>query len=237
VLEDSTTPALRPFSPDPTVLSRIRAIEHRDCIRLAELHSDAMGDSLWAQLGQRFLVELYRGLIDSPYFLGFVYEERDAQGEQQILGFIAGSTDTDRMFQTLFKRRFGVFALAAGPGLIKKPQLISRLLQTKNYTAISRGGDDAIPGESLFCSFTPQCRGKRISAHINKVLFDDLLARGHAFVKITTEVDNEGANRQLRSWGFADRGRFEFYGKEMIRYVLDLNACERVEPCSRHRAV
>jgi hypothetical protein len=218
-------------------MARIRSMEHRDCIRVAELHGTAMGNSLWAQLGQRFLVELYRGLIDSPLFLGFVYEERNHQGDQEIQGFIAGSTHTDRMFQQLFRRRFGVFALAAARGLIRHPGLISQLLQTRNYASLSQGDGDPVPGESLFCSFTPQCRGKRISAHINKVLFDDLLARGHEFVKITTETDNVGANRQLKSWGFEDRGRFNFYDKEMIRYVLDLESCERVEAISRHKAV
>ena len=52
--------------------------------------------------------------------------------------------------------------------------------------------------------------------------------RGHDAVQITTEVDNEGANRQLQSWGFVDCGRFTFYGKEMVTYVLDLPACEVV---------
>lgn len=240
MLEESTTQpsaGLSPFSPDPKVMSLIRAMEYRDCARVAALHRDAMGSSLWAQLGQRFLVELYRGLVDSPYCLAFVYEERDANGEREIQGFIAGSTDTERMFQSLFRQRFGIFSIAAAQGLLRKPGLISRLLETKNYSALSQGDGPAIPGESLFCSFTPQCRGKRISAHINKVLFDDLLARHHAYVKITTEVDNIGANRQLKSWGFEDQGHFDFYGKEMIRYVLDLKACERVEPISRHKAV
>ena len=56
-------------------------------------------------------------------------------------------------------------------------------------------------------------------------------------MKITTEVSNEGANRQLKSWGFAERGRFRFYGKDMITYVLDLHASDRVEATSRHPAV
>jgi ribosomal protein S18 acetylase RimI-like enzyme len=228
---------LRPFKVEPAVMSRIRAMEHRDCVRVAEMHETAMGTSLWAQLGSRFLVELYRGLIDSPCFLGFVYEERDDQGAQQILGFIAGSTHTDRMFKSLIRQRYGVLALAAGPGLIRRPKLLFRLFHTPKYGAASRDEDLEIPGESLFCSFAPSLRGKRISGHINKALFDDLLARGHRHVKITTEVDNEGANRQLRSWGFEERGHFHFYGKDMVRFVLDLEASERVQACSRHRAV
>ena len=83
--------------------------------------------------------------------------------------------------------------------------------------------------ESLFCSFTPKLRGKRVAGHINKVLFDTLFSMGHSEVKITTESDNIGANRQLNSWGFQNQGTFHFYGKEMILYILDLNQSERVQ--------
>jgi hypothetical protein len=51
---------------------------------------------------------------------------------------------------------------------------------------------------------------------------------------VTTEVDNEGANRQLKSWGFLDCGRFQFYGKHMVTYVLDLEASPRVAPIGHH---
>jgi len=231
------TPKPRPFVVDPSVMNKIRAMEHRDCPRIAELHHNAMGNSLWAQLGKRFLIELYRGLVDSPYFLAFVYEERDEAGELIIEGFIAGSTDTDAMFQALFRRRYGLLLLSASPGILRRPQLLPRLLQTHRYSQVSQKDQNRIPGESLFCSFTPALRGKRISGHINKVLFDDLLARGHQFVKITTEVDNDGANRQLKSWGFKALEPFSFYGKEMVCYTLDLEASERVEANSRHRAV
>ena len=113
--------------------------------------------------------------------------------------------------------------------------VLRQLWQTFRYFSVS--GAEDVPAESLFCSFVPDLRGKRVSGHINKVLFDELLARGQPRVKITTEVDNEGANRQLRSWGFEDKGRFRFYGKEMVTYVLDLAASPRVEAVSRHPAV
>ena len=117
---------------------------------------------------------------------------------------------------------------------LRKWSVAKKLLQTARY--FNQSSDDLdieIPAESLFCSFTPATRGKRISGHINKVLFDELLARGHKAVKVTTEVDNKGANRQLTSWGFVDDGHFNFYGKDMVRYVLDLEASPRVEAIRR----
>ena len=226
------TRALKPFPIDGEVMARIRPMQFRDAPRVAELHHAAMGNSLWAKLGQRFLRNLYRQLVDSPAFLAFVYEE-----DGDVRGFIAGSSDPEHMMGDVFKRSWFLLGTAAAPALYK-PAVLTKLLETARYFKAS--GNDQLNGvtaESLFCSFERDLRGKRVSGHINKILFDELLARGHKAVKITTEVDNEGANRQLLSWGFEDRHRFTFYGKEMVTYVLDLEACERVDPISRHPAV
>ena len=199
-----------------------------DAPKVAQLHHAAMGNSTWARLGTKFLRALYTALIDDERFLGFVYEE-----DGLIRGFIAGSQDTDTMLSSTFKRMWPALTLAAFPKILN-PAIWGNLIQTQRYSATSGGGKMA---ESLFCSFEPNLRGKRISGHINKVLFDELLSRGHTHVKVTTEIDNEGANRQLISWGFVNEDSFTFYGKEMVRYVLDLNASDRVEPVSRHPAV
>jgi ribosomal protein S18 acetylase RimI-like enzyme len=214
-------------------------MQNRDAARVADLHHAAMGASLWAKLGIPFLAELYRGLIDSPHFLGFVFEEagQDPGDTGVVRGFIAGSTDASRMMKEVFRSRFMVLGAAAIPGVLKRPAVLKHLALTARYFSVSDDDDLAVTAESLFCSFEPQLRGRRISGHVNKYLFDDLLARGHRYVKVTTETDNTGANRQLQSWGFEDRGRFRFYGKEMVRYVLDLQASDRVDPVSRHPAV
>ena len=216
---------LRPFEPNIEVLKRIRPMCEADVRRVADLHHKAMGKSLWAQLGQRFLREIYRGMLKTPSFLGFVYEEHG-----QIEGFIAGSEDTSAMMNNVFVSRFHRLGLAGLLGL-RNLAVIKHLLETPFYFRNSSSpNSDSISSESLFCSFTPKLRGKRVSGHINKVLFDTLLTKGHQEVKITTETDNEGANRQLKSWGFENRGTFQFYGKEMVLYVLDLPSCERVTP-------
>ena len=211
------------FAVQPEVMANIRPMSHRDVSRVAHLHSLAMGNSLWAQLGERFLREIYRGMLQSQNFLGFVYEE---QG--QIEGFIAGSTNTSTMMKQVFLKRAHRLAIAGLLGL-RRPSVALQLLETAQYFRQSTAELDIdVDAESLFCSFTPRLRGKRISGHINKVLFDTLYAKGHQRVKITTEVDNTGANRQLQRWGFETKGTFQFYGKEMVTYVLEFSSSDRV---------
>jgi hypothetical protein len=220
--------SLRPFVVDPSVMARIRPTEAIDISAIARLHEAAMGQSMWARIGPRFLRALYRALIDDERFLSFVYTESN-----DVRGFIAGSIDTEQMLKSTLARAWPTLAIAAFPKALH-PKILGKLLQTTRYDDTS--GGEQMP-ESLFCSFEPGLRGKRISGHINKVLFDELLARGHSTVKVTTETTNKGANRQLLSWGFVDAAHFRFYGKEMIRYELDLVECERVEAISRHRSV
>lgn len=221
----------KPFVVSPKVISAIRPMEKRDVRRVAQLHHAAMGNSLWAQLGKNFLEQIYLALIEQSSFLGFVYEESD-----WIEGFIAGSDDADNMMNEVFEKYFLSLGLAAGVGLFRQPtealEIIKKLRHTQKYFSQSNVDNIEIPAESLFCSFTPRTRGKRISGHINKVLFDTLAFRGHKHVKITTEQDNIGANRQLRSWGFTVQKEFVFYEKKMVTYVLDLQGSVRVEPHS-----
>lgn len=212
----------KPFAVNPAVLHNIRPMRWTDVPRVAELHHAAMGKSLWAQLGQGFLREIYRALLCTNEFIAFVYEE-----EHQIEGFIAGSTHTEKMMQSALRQRTLQLTLKTVLGL-RNPSVLKRLLDTPKYFTQS-APSTRITAESLFCSFTPKLRGKRISGHINKVLFDTLHYLGHNQVKITTETDNLGANRQLTSWGFENQSTFHFYDKEMVLYVLNFETSDRVQ--------
>jgi len=229
---------VRPFAVDPAVLRSIRPMQFRDAARVAALHQAAMGNSLWARLGHPFLTQLYQALVNNRRFLGFVYEELDLPEDRRVRGFIAGSQDTAAMFREVWRSSWFLLGPAALGGLAQQPRVLRQLLRTARYFEASRPAlPQAVTAESLFCSFEPDLRGVRVSGHINKVLFDELRARGHQAVKITTEVDNEAANRQLRSWGFADVGRFRFYGKDMVVYVLDLARSPRVQARSSHPSI
>ncbi len=215
-----------PFPVDADVMARIRPMTTADVAAIADLHHAAMGASLWARLGVGFLRQLYRSLLEHPSFLGAVYVE-----DGRVRGFIAGSEDVGALLGDTFRRRGYRLIVPVIRGLAADPELSRWLVATPRY--IGDTPAHHVKAESLFCSFEKDLRGKRVSGHINKVLFDELAARGHRRVKITTEADNEAALRQLASWGFAPAGTFRFYGKEMIALVLDLSASPRVSPAHR----
>jgi hypothetical protein len=227
------TTNVRPFVVDPKVAARIHPLRQEHIPDVVRLHRAAMGDSLWARLGAGFLTSIYELLLQDPEFIGFVYIENN-----RVRGFIAGSADSEATFRNLYRRHKAILAWAALKGILRHPAALGHLLTTPRYFRRSQptGPLQTVRAESLFCSFEPDLRGKRISGHINKFLFDEFLARGHQAIKITCEADNRGAVRQVTSWGFQETRRFHFYGKEMITWVLDLQASPRVEPIRRHAA-
>ena len=122
---------------------------------------------------------------------------------------------------------------AAPPVL--KPTLLRRLAHTARYSGASAvAGLPPGPLPESPSQLRTRLRGKRMAGLANKLLFDDLLARGYRDVKITTDTTNSGAARQLRSWGFEALGQFQFYGKDMTAWLLDLHESARVEPVGRH---
>ena len=219
---------LTPFTPNPEVLQAIRPMRPSDCREVGELHRAAMGHSLWAQLGIDFLQRLYSELLRNPRFIAYVYEEDGSIG-----GFIAGTSDSPNLFCSTLRHSWHRLLWPVLQGICRRPRLLGKLLLTHTYFARSRARavDNCreVRAESLFCSFKPHLRGKRISGHINKVLFEHLLRLGLEEVKITTELSNPGSNRQLQSWGFQEKRRFDFYGKSMVTYVLELRGHPRLE--------
>ena len=210
---------------DPDVLARIRIMEPRHVTQVAAQHAISMGNSLWAKLGVGFLEALYNALLTHPDFVAFVYEE-----ENQVKGFIAGSANGPKMFKDVFFKKGAAVAWAALKGALRNPKAAFALMETFSYFGKTKMPELlGVTAESMFCSFQPELRGKRISGLINKVLFDEMAYRNHTFLKITTEADNEGSVRQLTSWGFERIGRFKFYGKNMVAWRLDLKTNPRVE--------
>ena len=214
-----------PFPCDPEVMARILRMTPSHVPHVARLHHQSMGTSLWARLGVPFLEALYRGLLADPGFVGYVYLE-----DGHVGGFIAGTDDASLLFRRTLLRHAAHLLLPTIAGLIRQPSLLLTLLSTPLYFGRSSPSPavEAVKAESLFCSFAPALRGKRIAAHINKVLFDEMARRGHRRLKITTEQSNQPAIRQLTAMELEPCGTFSFYGKVMVAYVLDLERSSMV---------
>lgn len=215
---------ITPFPVDPAVMAAIRPMAAKDIEQVSIQHHTSMDHSLWGKLGLPFLRALYRELLDDPRFSAYVYEE-----DGVIKGFIAGSSDIKLMFASVMRKGFKRLLLPCLLGILRNPSVVLHLLATPLYFRRTDLEQEA-RAESLFCSFQAELRGRRISGHINKVLFDELHRRGCRFVKITTEESNLASRRQLEHWGFKIQRKFHFYGRTRLIWLMDMDSNPRLDP-------
>ncbi len=213
-----------PLKVNPDVLKNIKPMKKTHIHGVALIHKQIMGNTLWGKLGLGFLEEVYSKLLEHPSFIGYVYLHNGRVG-----GFIAGSDNGPKMMRETLKSGWKKLFFPLLKGVILSPSVFAPLVFTTRYFNISAlPGLENVTGESMFCAFEKRFRGKRISGLINQVLFNELANRGHKSIKITTEIDNKGAIRQLESWGFERVGTFKFYGKTHMAWKLDFSTSGRV---------
>ena len=174
------------------------------------------GNPLWAQLGQRFLREIYRGMLH-PYFSRFCV--RRTRTNRRIHRWFR---NTSTMMKQVFLSRFHRLSVAGILGL-RNPAVIKHLdrdpytFETAMLRTVMRYSAESSFARSLLSSEGKVCRVT--STKCSSIPYSTKgIARSKSQRKRTTKVPIVSSNL----WGFEQRGLFHFYGKEMILYVLDL---------------
>jgi glycosyltransferase involved in cell wall biosynthesis/ribosomal protein S18 acetylase RimI-like enzyme len=171
----------------------IRPARLEDVPTLARLHRQSLPEAFLPTLGEGFMRQLYRSLLDD----GVTLVAEDHRG---VIGFASGVASV-RVFYRRFYRRHGVrAALAAVPRLVR-PSVLRRVVETARYPS----GDDSLPdAELLAIAVDAEVRTRSVSVGV--VLARGVLQRlaelGADRVKVVTSSDNQQANRFYRSLGF-----------------------------------
>lgn len=114
-LTPASPPVRRPF---------IRTATSGDLAAMAALHISELPIGLFPRLGARFVARWHRAFLDSAHAVALVAVHRDPDGGEDVVGFLAGSTDRKvfrRELLTLHRTSLiirGVLALAARPRVL-----------------------------------------------------------------------------------------------------------------------
>jgi glycosyltransferase involved in cell wall biosynthesis/ribosomal protein S18 acetylase RimI-like enzyme len=174
----------------------------RDAFAIAGLHAQSIDSGFLVALGERFLRQLYLGLIADPGSVVLV--ARDAQGE--LAGFIAGTVETGRAYRRLVLRRAVALAAAALPALVAHPRRLREALETLRYGIVA---EPHMPSaELLAMAVSERFRSQGIGA----ALIDEFLAKlSPQALRVVVGSGNERARRFYRSQGFAPVKEFEVH--------------------------
>ena len=196
-------------------MMEIRAMRPEDAHMAALLHMEGQPGTVLTALGEHFLTALYAKLCRSSHGIGFVATDGD-----QVMGIIAGTTDTHALFRELILKEGLSLSMPVAAQLVRKPGLFFRVLQTFAYP----NKLEAQPGEAefLFIGVSSQARRHGLGSRMFQALVAECQRRGATGLKSTVDASNPHANAFHVKWGFEITNHFDLYGRKMNLYLLDL---------------
>ena len=180
---------------------------------IVDLHIKAFPTFFLTKLGDEFLKLLYKGYMDDENS-GIIVSKND----DQLLGFIAYSTDYPAFFKKLLKDHFFKFAFLAFQAAVRHPSFALKLL------GALKKSDDVVKEEkyveiSSIC-VDPSIQGKGIGSKLINYMKDNTDFGKFAFISLETDaVSNDAANCFYKKNGFQQaRTYITREGREMNEY-------------------
>ncbi|WP_158632427.1 GNAT family N-acetyltransferase [Micromonospora sp. Llam0] len=185
----------------------MRPAGYADLAATARTHVEFLPVGLFPSLGAGFVRRWHRTYLDPRHGVGYVVTDRTTS-DDDVVGFLLGTTDQAAHMATLFADRRALASLSAsGAGtLIRRPrlarQLASRALPWARQIAQRRSGQPAPadgPGENpqvavmVAVAVQPQWRGSGIGAELVRRFVEDARRAGAAEAELVTPVGSAGA--------------------------------------------
>lgn len=211
--------SIRISTQDGSTLSVTRPATNGDFSAVARLHADCIPAGFLSLLGVEFLSELYRSLAEQPGTVVFV-----APGERgEILGFIAGTTDTRSLFRrALFKRWHRLIVPALRSSLSFSN--LKRAAETVIYGLSEKSSESRRAGAAELLSIAVEPRGRRSGTGGALVLALEQFfrERGVRTYKVVTSADDPSSRAFYGSRSFTAVRTFKHHDNAMIEFVKSL---------------
>ena len=195
---------------------QITPIAKRHAPAVATLHCENISTGFLSSLGKGFLKQVYSALPSCSAGFGYVCEQPDGR----VLGFVACSESTGRVYKQSMIRRGLPMALAILPRFLRHPCIIKRIWETLRYPGSV--ADDLPRAEVLSIAVDDSARGQGVGKALLQRAFEEFSRRGLRRVKVAVGGDNEGANAFYQRCGFHLAVTRQHHGLPMNIYVADL---------------
>jgi ribosomal protein S18 acetylase RimI-like enzyme len=177
---------------------RIVRANHSHLDSIVRIHLAAFEGFFLESLGKRFLRELYRGFLVEPSGVCLVAIDRE-----NVVGFVAGTTQPEGFFRILLRSRWLEFLCAGAASLTMHPLRVGK----KFLSALSYQGKRPVdvPNAALLSSIgvAPSRKGSGIGKILISAFCEKAYASGAYTVYLTTDRDkNDAVNQFYLSNGF-----------------------------------
>jgi ribosomal protein S18 acetylase RimI-like enzyme len=171
----------------------VRVGEVAEAAAVTELHRERFPDGYLPKLGARPLEQLYRYIAGSSD--AFVLVSEDVNG---LVGFIAVTDDTRRLYRGFLLRHGVTAALVAAPAALRAPR---KVWETVRYG--SRADHAGLPpAEILAVAVAERARGTGVAPSLVAAALEELGARGVRAARVVTASGNASALRLYERAGF-----------------------------------
>jgi GNAT superfamily N-acetyltransferase len=195
----------------------IRLMRSSDVEVVVAIHMEAFQGFFLSFLGERFLHELYVGILQDPSGMAFVYEKGG-----ELAGFAAGSDSPSGFYRRLLVKRWWRFGLASVGAVLHQPGIIPRLLRAFNMPNEPLPTEDC--GTLMSVAVTPKFQGQGIGKTLVKAFIQEAGRRGLKSVNLTTDkLNNEKVNTFYLRLGFCCARTYTTpEEREINEYLIDL---------------
>jgi len=203
---------------------RIVNLERAHGAAVARLHRQAIPQGFLSRLGDTFLANLYLGIAAAPDAVVWVAVDQD----DQVLGFVSGTTDTRRCYRQVLLRRGWLLGLLAIPSLVR-PANIRHILETLRYPGSqepNRSETDTPPSQAaelLSIAVDTVARGLGLGRKLVEVLEQSLRERHYrGAYRVVTSAADPRSNAFYLGVGFRHQREFQHHDHAMNEYTKDL---------------
>ncbi len=189
-----------------------------DVNQIVEIHLSSFPGFFLTFLGKGFLKYLYKGYIkhsDSGIIV--------ASEENQIIGFLAYSTNLSEFYSFLLKKYFIPFAWYGFLGALRSPESFFRIIRALRYPKVMNDNEKYVEISSI--AVDPRVQTKGIGSNLIKFLCEFLLDSPFRKIKLETDAENnEIVNAFYQKNGFKiEKKKNTPEGRRMNYYSKILN--------------
>jgi|TARA_B100001964_G_C14129205_1_gene552056 ribosomal protein S18 acetylase RimI-like enzyme len=174
----------------------IKTLTTKDIDDVSKLHSEVLGRTLVAKLGEKYLKNFYRNIVGSGYGIGFTYIF-----ENRPIGFIAGSTDynlLDAEIKAAFD--FNLFFKICKLSILKPLSFLSffEFFIVSNYRRIKNGQVALL----ISIGVNKKHMKMKIGSKLVSALIKEFRRKNVNIIYVYTEKSFSISNKFYRSVGF-----------------------------------
>lgn len=190
-----------------------------DVGRIVAVHLRSFRGFFLSSMGPAFLHQLYAAILQDPTGIEFVAVRGD-----EVLGFVAGTSQSAGFYRRLIRRRWWRFALASMPAFLRRPWILRRLARA--FAMPEQAAERGDRGTLMSIAVDPQMQGRGIGKALVVAFLQAAYSYGASQVDLTTDHDgNEAVNRFYQNLGFVrERVYSTPEGRVMNEYVTSTEA-------------